>query len=122
MNQVLLVGNLTRDPEVKKTKSGKSYIRFSVAVNDGKNEDGTPKAQFIQCIAWEKTAELLDTYCKKGSKLGVIGRIVNSSYEDPKIKDRRIFTTDVVVSQIEFLSSKNSDSQVIEDADDVVPQ
>ena len=114
MNQVHLVGNLTQDVEVKKTATGKSYTQFTVAVDDGKDSQGQSKAQFIRCVAWEKTADAMGAYCKKGNKVAVNGRIVNSSYEDPKVKDRRIFTTDVVISSIEFLSNKKEEHNIPE--------
>ena len=119
MNQVTLVGNLTQDIEVKKTANGKSYVQFSVAVDDGKDSKGQKKTQFIRCVAWEKTADAMGTYCKKGNRIGVIGRIVNSSYEDPKIPDRRIFTTDVVVSSLEFMTSKKENESGNTDSEDV---
>lgn len=106
MNQVHLVGNLTQDPEVKKTAAGKSYVQFTVACDDGQDSQGNRRAQFIRCVAWEKIADAVGAYCKKGNKIAVNGRIVNSSYEDPKIKDRRIFTTDVVAASVEFLTSR----------------
>ena len=113
MKQVHLVGNLTQDIEVKKTANGKSYVQFTVAVDDGKDSQGQSKAQFIRCVAWEKTADAMGAYCKKGNKVAVIGRIVNTSYEDPKMKDRRIFSTDVVVSNIEFLTARKEEQNNI---------
>ena len=110
MNTVILVGNISQDIQVKKTATGKSYVQFNVAVNDGVDDKGQKKAQFIRCVAWEKTADSLGAYCRKGSKVGVQGRLVNSSYEDPKLKDVRRFTTDVVVSSVEFLSSKKDET------------
>ena len=102
MNQVILVGNLSQDIDVKKTSGGKSYARFSVAVDDGPDKP----AQFIRCVAWEKTADNMAAYCKKGTTVVVSGRLVNSSYEDPKLKDVRRFSTDVVVNYVQFVSRK----------------
>ena len=111
MNQVHLVGNITQNIEVKKTANGTSYVRFNVAVDDGKDSQGQKKTQFISCVAWEKTADNLGTYCSKGSKIAVNGRIVTGSYDDPKLPGHRIFTTDVVVNSLEFLSSKKENQQ-----------
>ena len=102
MNQVILVGHLAQDIEVKKTASGKSYARFSVAVDDGADRP----AQFIRCVAWEKTADNMAAYCKKGSSIVVSGRLVNSSYDDPKLKDVKRFSTDVVVNFVQFVGKK----------------
>lgn len=109
MNLVHLIGNLTADVEIKKTSNGKSYTHFNVAVDDGVDPSDKEKrrAQFIRCIAWEKQADALGAYCKKGSKISILGRIVNSSYQDAKTEVMK-YSTDVVVSQIEFLSKSSS--------------
>lgn len=111
MNQVNLIGNLTADIEVKKTVNGKSYARFSIAVDDGADEKGERKAQFIRCVAWEKTADNLGAYCKKGNPIALTGRLVNSSYEDPKTPGARKFSTDVVVSVVHFLGRKQENAE-----------
>ena len=109
MNQVNLVGNLTADIEVKKTNGGKSYAQFTIAVEDGTDNDGKKRSQFIRCVAWEKVADNLAAYCKKGSQVAAVGRIVNSSYDDPKLEGVRRYVTDVVVNSVQFLSKKAED-------------
>ncbi|MBP2024846.1 single-stranded DNA-binding protein [Peptoniphilus stercorisuis] len=108
MNNVCLVGRLTRDPELRYTTSGMAVVRFTLAVDrrmskekrmeaEAKNQ---PTADFISCTAWNKTAELIANYVQKGSRLGVEGRIQTGSYE----KDgQRVYTTDVIVNSMEFL-------------------
>lgn len=109
INRTVLVGRLTKDPEVKFTSSNIAYSRFTLAVNrtfTGAN--GEREADFIQCIAWRRQAENLARFVKKGSLIGVEGRIQTGSYDD---KDGvRKYTTDVVADSVQFLESKNQDS------------
>lgn len=113
MNKVLLVGRLTRDIEIKKTQNGKSVCSFNVAVNDGKDAEGNEKAAFIQCVAWEKTADALEAYTSKGSMISVEGKLQNRVYEDPKFEGINHYVTEVNVDRVEFLSSarKAEDNQ-----------
>lgn len=107
MNSVNIIGRLTRDLELKYTQSGVATCRFTVAVNRGKKVEGQPEADFINCIAFQKNAENLANYQKKGSQISVTGRIQTGSYE----KDgQRIFTTDVVADRIGFLDSRSEGS------------
>lgn len=108
MNTVCLIGRITRDLELRYTTSGMAVVRFNLAVDRRMSKEkkqqaeaqNQPTADFISCTAWNKTAELIANYMKKGSKIGIDGRIQTGSYE----KDgQRIYTTDVVVNQVEFL-------------------
>ena len=104
MNYVSLLGRLTRDVEVTYTQSGKAYARFSIAVSRGtSNRD---EVDFINCIAWEKRAETISQYLKKGSRILVQGRITTGSYE--KNGETR-YTTDVVVNNFDFIETKSSE-------------
>ena len=104
MNYVSLLGRLTRDVEVTYTQSGKAYTRFSLAVSRGtSNRD---EVDFINCIAWEKRAETISQYFKKGSRILVQGRITTGSYE--KNGETR-YTTDVVVNNFDFIETKSSE-------------
>lgn len=103
MNRTFLIGRLTADPELKRTQGGKDFCRFKLAVDRLKREDG---ADFISCTAWSKTADNMCKYLKKGAKVAVVGRIQTGSYE----KDgRTIYTTDVIVSELEFLEKKSAE-------------
>lgn len=107
MNTVNLIGRLTKDPEIKYTSSGIAICKFILAVNrDFTNQNGEREADFITCTTFKKTAENLVNYQKKGSQIGVVGRIQTGSYEGQDGK--RIFTTDVVVDRVEFLGSNQS--------------
>lgn len=107
MNKVELVGRLTRDPEVRYTtgESTNAIARFSVAVNRRfKNAEGNYDADFINCVAFGKTAEFVEKYFTKGMAIGLTGRIQTGSYTN---KDgQKVYTTDVVVEETEFVESK----------------
>jgi len=107
INNVTLVGRLTKDPELKLTPSGVANCRFTLAVNRTfKNQNGEQEADFIQCVAWRKVAENLSNFQKKGSLIGIIGRIQTGSFEGQDGK--RIYTTEVIAESIQFLESRNS--------------
>lgn len=105
MNKVALIGRMARDPEIKNTNSGKAVANFTLAVDRRfKNQDGQKEADFINCQAWGKTAELLGQYTQKGSRIGVVGRIQVRSYDGNDGVKR--WVTEVVVEELEFLGSK----------------
>jgi single-strand DNA-binding protein len=108
INRTVLVGRLTKDPELKYTSSNIAYARFTIAVNRTfAGPTGEREADFIQCIAWRRQAENLARFVKKGSLVGVEGRIQTGSYDD---KDgNRKYTTDVVCDSVQFLEPKNQD-------------
>ena len=106
MNKVVLIGNLTRDPELQTTNGGVSVCRFSLAVTRRfANADGERDADFINVVVWRNQAENCHKYLKKGSKCAVIGRIQTSSYDAPDGSKR--YTTDVVADEVEFISTRN---------------
>ena len=105
MNKVVLIGRVTADPELRYTESGKAYTRFTLAVNRNyKKESGETDADFISIVAWEKRAETISKYIKKGNRLSVSGRIQTGSYE--KEDGSRGYLNDVIVDELEFLESK----------------
>ena len=99
MNLVILRGRLTRDPEAKTTQSGKNVCRFTLAVDGRRRED---KADFIPCIAWGKTADVITQYCSKGRQIEVTGRLQVRQYEDQQGQKRT--ATEVVVASMDFIS------------------
>lgn len=109
MNKVELVGRLTRDPEVRYSQgeNATAVARFSVVVNRRfKDSEGNYDADFINCVAFSKSAEFIEKYFKKGMAIGISGRIQTGSYTN---KDGvKVYTTDVVVEEAEFVESKNS--------------
>lgn len=105
INNVVLVGRLTKDPELKKTQSNISYTTFILAVNRNfTDQSGETKADFIPCIAWRNQAENLVRFMRKGSQIGVQGRIQTGSYET---EDGMRYTFDVLADSIQFLESKS---------------
>ena len=106
MNQVCLIGRMTKDAQVTEYGKGKDaglVARFTLAVDRSSKDD---TADFISCVAFGKTAELIDTYLVKGSKIGVSGSIQTGKYEDKEGNTR--YTTDVIVTRIDFCDSKKS--------------
>ena len=100
MNIAILMGRLTRDPELKYTSNGKAYANFTLAVQKTKDE-----AEFIDCVAWEKTAENIAEYFRKGNRILIQGRLNVSNYEQNG--EKRKFTR-VLANTFEFIDSKNS--------------
>ena len=110
MNSCNFVGRLTKDPEVKTSSNGKSFCNFSIAVDKGyKDSQGNRQADFIPCMAWDKTADLIFKYFKKGNLIGVSGRMESRTYEDNGNK-RTAYS--IVVNNIDFIGGK---SEVKED-------
>lgn len=107
MNNVILMGRLTADPELRQTQSGISCCRFTIAVNRKfKNQNGEYDADFISCVAWKQTAEFITRYFNKGSMICVSGSLRNGSYTDKNHSDVTHYTTDVYVDGVEFTGEK----------------
>ncbi|PJO43900.1 single-stranded DNA-binding protein [Lysinibacillus xylanilyticus] len=107
INRVVLVGRLTKDPELRYTPNGVASCRFTVAVNRTfRGQNGEPEADFISCVAWRKQAGNLANFMKKGNLIGLEGRIQTGSYEGQDGK--RVYTTDAVADSIQFLEPRNS--------------
>lgn len=102
INNVVLVGRLTKEPELRKTQSGVSYLRFNVAVDRMKKDDG---ADFISCAAWRQQADFLSQYASKGTMVGITGRITTGSYDDRET-GKKVYTTDVTCERVCILESK----------------
>lgn len=106
MNKVILIGRLTKDLEIRKTPNGASVLNFTIAINRiGKAQPGQPEADFINCVAWNQTADLMGQYLGKGSLIGVEGRIQTRNYENNE--GRRVYVTEVVTDRVEFLESRS---------------
>ena len=104
INRVVLVGRLTRDPELRKTQSGTSVCSFTMAVGRRVSTQGQPDADFINCVAWNKTADLMTQYLHKGSLIGLEGRIQTRSYDNQQ--GQRVYVTEVVAESVQFLEPK----------------
>jgi single-strand DNA-binding protein len=110
INQVILVGRLTRDPELKHTSDGRAYTNVTIAVTrQFRNANGELDTDFVQCILWRKTAENTALYCRKGSVVGVTGRIQTRFYENQESK--RVYVTEVMAEHVQFLSRKTTENR-----------
>ena len=108
MNKVILIGNLTRDPELTETNSGVSICRFAIAVNRTySGADGERKTDFFNITAWRGLGETVNRYAKKGNKVCVVGSIELRNYEDSQGQKRT--AVDIIAQDVEFLSPRNSD-------------
>lgn len=105
INRVVLVGNLTRDPQYFKTQAGISYARFTVASTKKYKEN--EETAFISCIAWRQSADFLNQYAKKGSTVGVEGHITTGSYDD-KTTGKKVYTTDVTVDSVHLIGKRDN--------------
>ena len=104
INRVVLVGRLTRDPELRKTQSGTSVCSFTMAVGRRVSTQGQPDADFINCVAFGRQGEFAEKYLKQGTKIVISGRIQTGSYTN---RDGvKVYTTDVVVEEQDFAESK----------------
>lgn len=111
MNKAELLGRLTRDPEIRYTQGNNQtcVARFTLAVDRRFKQQGGPDADFISCIAFGKTGEFFEKYIKQGTKIALVGRIQTGSYE--KQDGTKVYTTDVVVEEVEFAESKKASGQ-----------
>src|SRR5690625_1621365 len=107
LNRVVLVGRLTKDPDLRYTPNGVAVANFTMAINRPFcNQQGNNEADFISCVTWRKTAESLANYMRKGSQIGIDGRLQSRTYEDQSGKT--VFVTEAVAESVQFLESKNS--------------
>ena len=107
MNKAILIGRLTKDPELRTTPTGRNVCQFSIAVSRTyTNANGEREADFINCVVWDKQAENLVKYQKKGNQIAVDGRIQTRNYDD---KDgKKVYVTEILASNISFLDSKGT--------------
>ena len=105
INKVVLVGNLTRDPQFTKTQSGISNVRFILAVN--RRFGNKDEADFISCVAWRQTADFVSQYAKKGQTVALEGHLTTGNYDD-KTTGKKIYTTDVTCDSVQLINSKGT--------------
>lgn len=104
INQVTLVGRLTKDPELRYTPEGHAVSNVTVALNRSfRNNEGQYAADFVQCTIWKKTAENTAQYCRKGSIVGITGRIQTRNYENQEGK--KVYVTEVVAENVRFMDT-----------------
>lgn len=103
LNRALLVGRLTRDPELRRTSNGKAVTSFNLAVERNFKSDDQ-EADFINCVCWGKIAENTERYCSKGSMVSVDGRIQTRNYENNQ--GQKIYVTEVIADSVQFINTK----------------
>ena len=109
LNRVVLVGRMTRDPELRRTNTGTAVTSFTIAMNRNfTNQNRERHADFIPCIVWNKTAENVAKYCAKGSLVGIDGRLQSRQYENQD--GRRVTIVEVVCDSVQFLDTRSQDS------------
>ena len=107
MNKVIMMGRLTREPEISSSASGTTFARFSIAVDRKFKKEGEPDADFFNCTSFGKQAEFVEKYLKKGTKIVVSGRLQNNNYTN---KDgQKVYDVRIMVEEIEFAESKGND-------------
>lgn len=106
INRVILLGNMTRDPELRRTGTGKAVTNFTLALNRYNSDD----ADFVDCVCWERIAENTAQYCHKGSKVAVEGSIQTRSYVDKDGHNRK--TVNVLCNRVEFINTNNSNNNL----------
>ena len=104
INRVVLVGRMTRDPELRRTNSGSAVTSFTLAVNRNYNSADGQEADFIGCVVWNKPAENVERYCSKGSLVGVEGRLHSRSYDNAQ--GQKVYITEVVCDSVQFLETR----------------
>ena len=110
MNRVILIGNLSRDPELQQTTTGISVCKFSLAVQRRfQNANGEREADFINIVVWRDLGENCHRYLKKGKKAGVVGSLQTRSYDDKEGNKR--YVTEVIADEVEFLSPKEQEPE-----------
>lgn len=128
MNKSILIGRITKDPELRTTPNNRSVCQFTIAVNRTyTNEEGKREADFINCVVWDKQAENLAMYQKKGNQIAVEGRIQTRNYDDNNGK--KVYVTEVLVNNISYLDTKKDDSnfnnleepQIVEKQEEIDP-
>lgn len=107
LNRALLVGRLTRDPELRRTGSGKAVTSFNLAVERNFKSDDQ-EADFINCVCWGKIAENTERYCSKGSMISVDGRIQTRNYENNQ--GQKVYVTEVIADSVQFISTRNNNT------------
>ena len=119
LNQIIIVGRLTKEPEIEKTIEGKERMQITLAVpRSYKNADGEYETDFIDCVLWNTIASNTAEYCRKGDVLGVKGRIQTSNYETETGEKKK--NTQIIAEKITFLASKKEKEETVEKTDEEI--
>lgn len=113
MNKVILIGRLTRDPEMRTTNTGKKVASFSIATNEGKNGQGQDIVQYFDISAWDRLADIVESYVKKGTRVAIVGSLRNRTWDGPDGTKRK--ATDITARELEILTTR-AESQAMQQA------
>ena len=108
MNKVVIIGNNTKDLELRQTPTGTAVVQFSIAVKRNFKTNGQYESDFFECVAYNKTAELISQYVKKGDKVAIDGRLQTRNYTNKE--GRKVYVTEIIVENVEFLGGKNQET------------
>ncbi len=106
LNRVVLVGRMTRDPELRRTGSGSAVTSFTLALNRNYNSADGQQADYIPCVVWNKVAENVEKYCAKGSLVGVEGRLRSRTYDNAQ--GQKVYVVEVVCDSVQFLETRSA--------------
>ena len=109
MNSISLIGRIAKDPEVKYTTNNNAVLTFTLAIPRRKKEDGTQETDWITCVAWNATAELIGKYVHKGDQLGIAGKLQSRSWETEDGKKRS--TTEVLVTELTLIGGRKAEEK-----------
>ena len=114
INNVTLVGRITKEPELRYTPQNKAVASFTLAVNrQFKNANGEREADFINCVVWKKSAENVEKYCSKGSLVGVEGRIQTRSYDNQQ--GQKVYVVEVICNSVQFLDTRQKNQATLDE-------
>lgn len=105
LNRVVMVGRLTRDPELRRTQNGKAVANFTLALNRSYNSADEQQADYIPCVVWNKTAEAVERYCSKGSLVGIDGKMQSRSYDNSQ--GQHVFVVEVRCDSVQFIDTRD---------------
>lgn len=114
INRTILIGRMTKDPELRRTGQGNAVASFNLAVNRNfKSNDGQQEADFIPCVCWNKLAENIDTYCSKGSLVGVEGSLRSRNYENSQ--GQKVFVVELLCDSVQFLDTRQKNQATLDE-------
>ena len=112
MNKVELIGRMTKDAELRQTSNGLNVTSFTIAIPRRKSRDESPNADFVNCTAFNRNAENITKYFKKGQRIAIVGRLQSSSYE---VDGKRVYRMDVIVDEVDFIERKEEMRETVDD-------
>lgn len=107
INRVVLVGRMTKDPDIRYTGNGTAVTNFTIALNRFGAQEGQQQADYINCVVWNKVAQSVADYCSKGSLVGIDGRLQSRSYDNQQ--GQKVYVTEVLCNSVQFLDTRKKE-------------